>query len=185
MFGTEVGIRNCGWRNPQLIQAKWRIYASIIYPSLVQIMACRLFGAKPLSEPMMLYSQLDRKEHISVKFYLKLKSCHSTKCTWKCLLRNSGHFVSASMSWWNGFPQNSWWRHQMETFSALLAICARNSPMTGEILVRRPVTRSLDFSLICAWINDWVNNREAGDLRRYGAHYDVDVMWYDNSSRQN
>ena len=27
------------------------------------------------------------------------------------------------------------------------------------------------------WINGWVNNREAGDLRRYRAHYDVSVMW--------
>ena len=34
----------------------------------------------------------------------------------------------------------------------------------------------LMFSLICAWINDWVNNREAGELRRYRAHYDVIVM---------
>ena len=32
------------------------------------------------------------------------------------------------------------------------------------------------FSLICVWINGWVNNREAGDLRRYLGHYDVSVM---------
>ena len=32
------------------------------------------------------------------------------------------------------------------------------------------------FSLICVWINGWVNNLEAGDLRRYRAHYDVTVM---------
>ena len=32
------------------------------------------------------------------------------------------------------------------------------------------------FSLIYAWINGWVNNREAGDLRRYRAQYDVTVM---------
>ena len=32
------------------------------------------------------------------------------------------------------------------------------------------------FSLICVWINGWVNNREAGDLRRYRTHYDVSVM---------
>ena len=32
------------------------------------------------------------------------------------------------------------------------------------------------FSLICIWINDWVNNGEAGDLRRCPAHYDVIVM---------
>ena len=35
---------------------------------------------------------------------------------------------------------------------------------------------ALMFSLICAWINDWVNNRKAGDLRRHRAHYDVSVM---------
>ena len=33
------------------------------------------------------------------------------------------------------------------------------------------------FSLICAWINDWVNNREAGDLKRHLGHYDVMVMF--------
>ena len=31
---------------------------------------------------------------------------------------------------------------------------------------------------ICAWINAWVNNREAGDLRRHRAHYDVTVVIY-------
>ena len=41
----------------------------------------------------------------------------------------------------------------METFSALLAI-----------------------SLICVWINGWVNNREAGDLKRHRGYYDVIVM---------
>ena len=35
---------------------------------------------------------------------------------------------------------------------------------------------ALMFSVICVWINDWVNNHEAGDLRRYCAHYDVTVM---------
>ena len=39
----------------------------------------------------------------------------------------------------------SWWRHQMETFSALLAICAGNSPVSGEFPVQRPVTRSFDI----------------------------------------
>ena len=38
-----------------------------------------------------------------------------------------------------------WWRHQMETFSALLAICAGNSPVTGEFPAQRPVTRSFEF----------------------------------------
>ena len=45
-----------------------------------------------------------------------------------------------------------------------------NSPHKGQWC------RALMFSLICVWINGWVNNREAGDLRRYRAHYDVIVM---------
>ena len=38
----------------------------------------------------------------------------------------------------------SWWRHQMETFSALLAICAGNSTVTCEFPAERPVMRSFD-----------------------------------------
>ena len=70
----------------------------------------------------------------------------------------------------------------METFSALLVLCAGNSPVSGEVPAQRPVTRSLMFSLICAWINAWVSNHEAGDLRRYRAHYDVTVMEISESS---
>ena len=70
--------------------------------------------------------------------------------------------------------------HQMETFSALLALCVRNSLVTGEFPTQRPVTQSVDvllcFVLICSGINGQVNNREAGDLGRPRAHYDVIVM---------
>ena len=38
----------------------------------------------------------------------------------------------------------TWWRHQMETFSALLAFCAGNSPVSGEFPSQRPVARSFD-----------------------------------------
>ena len=38
----------------------------------------------------------------------------------------------------------SWWRHQMETISALLAICAGNLPVSGEFPTQRPETRSCD-----------------------------------------
>ena len=71
---------------------------------------------------------------------------------------------------------HAWWRHQMETFSALLAICAGNSPVIGEFLQKAGWHGALMFSLICAWINGWVNNGDAGDLTRHRAHYDVAVM---------
>ena len=76
----------------------------------------------------------------------------------------------------------------METFPALLTIFAGNSPVPGEFPAQRPEWRgALMFSLICIWINGWVNSREAGDLRRYRAHYDVTekpwnmcsgLLWY-------
>ena len=72
----------------------------------------------------------------------------------------------------------TWWRHQMETFSALLAICAGNSSVAGDFPTRRPWRGALMFSLICAWINDGVNNGEAGDLRRRRAHFDVTAIIY-------
>ena len=74
----------------------------------------------------------------------------------------------------------SWWRHQMEIVSALLAICAGNSPVTGEFRSQRPVTRSLDVFLDLCLNNCRVHNRDAGDLRRHRAHYDVTVMETDS-----
>ena len=44
-----------------------------------------------------------------------------------------------------------------------------NSPQKGQWRL------AFTISLICAWINGWVNNREADDLRRHSAHYDVVV----------
>ena len=45
-----------------------------------------------------------------------------------------------------------------------------NSPHKGQW------RGALMFALIYVWINGWVNNREAGDLRRHRAHFDVIVM---------
>ena len=74
--------------------------------------------------------------------------------------------------YWGWNISGAWWRHQMETFSALLALCAGNSPVTGEFPSQRPVTKSL-FSLTCTWIKYWENNRKAGDFRRHRTHYDT------------
>ena len=70
----------------------------------------------------------------------------------------------------------AWWSHQMETFSALLALCAWNSPVTAEFPSQRPMTRSFDVFFDLFLNKRWVNNRETGDLRRYRTHYDVTVM---------
>ena len=61
----------------------------------------------------------------------------------------------------------------METFSALLAFCVGNSPVTAEFPTQRPVTRSFEVFFD---LDSWANNGDAGGLRRYRAHYDVIVM---------
>ena len=63
----------------------------------------------------------------------------------KCLCNTLGWFTPRLQNQLDqqGFAI-SWWRHQMETFSALLAICAGNSPVPGEFPIQRPVTRSFD-----------------------------------------
>ena len=74
----------------------------------------------------------------------------------------------------------AWWRHQMETFVALLALqvvrgihrSLVNSPHKGQW------HGALIFSLICTWTNFWINDHNTGDLRRHRAHYDVTVMDY-------
>ena len=78
----------------------------------------------------------------------------------------------------------SWWRHQMETCSASLAFVRGIHRWLRGIhwsLLNSPHTDqwrgALMFTLICAWTNGWVNNQDAGDLRRHRTHYDVTVMW--------
>ena len=82
----------------------------------------------------------------------------------------SGSFHSLEQS--NNCPSDTWWRHQKETFSALLAISVGNSVVTSEFQWHK----TLMFPFICTWINDWVNNGEAGDLRSHCAHYIITVM---------
>ena len=72
------------------------------------------------------------------------------------------HFVHDDVIKWKQFPR--YWPF------ALLARSPVNSPHKSQW------RWALMFSLICAWINGWVNNRDAGDLRRHGAKYDVIVM---------
>ena len=64
------------------------------------------------------------------------------------------------------------WKHFPRYWSFVRGIhwSPVNSPHKGQW------RGTLIFPLICASINGWVSNRDAGDLRRYGAHYDVTVM---------
>ena len=68
------------------------------------------------------------------------------------------------------------WKH----FPWLLALCAGNSPVNSPN--KGQWRGTLMFSLICASRNGYVNNRDAGDLRRHRVHYDVIVMATPSSS---
>ena len=93
-------------------------------------------------------------------------------------------------------PRLRWWRHQMETFSALLAICAGNSPASGEFPAQRPVTRSFDvFFDLClnkrlrkqSW--GWWFETLSSPLRRHCNEQPHDqqklIMAYPTGTRRN
>ena len=62
------------------------------------------------------------------------------------------HFVLGVFEWWLSKQSirtkmnQEWWRNQIKMFSALLALCTRNSSATGDFPSRRPVTRNFDVS---------------------------------------
>ena len=68
----------------------------------------------------------------------------SMRCCWVVYLTNTKPTARACHTIYRKEARPTWWRHQMETFSALLAFCARNLPVTGEFPAQRPVTWSFD-----------------------------------------
>ena len=60
------------------------------------------------------------------------------------ILWNAKHFHMFVENEYMGSRDEIWWRHQMKTFAALLAICAENSPVIGDFPTQRSVTRSFD-----------------------------------------
>ena len=96
-------------------------------------------------------------------------------------------FVPNQSIWGLQHDHHTWWGHQMETFPHYWPF-VREFTGPGEFPSQRPVTRSFEFSLICARINGWINNDEAGDFRCHRAHYDIIVMInsaLDNSALDN
>ena len=75
----------------------------------------------------------------------------------------------------------------MVTSSSNGSISCIIGPLWREFTGHRWIPRTkyqwrgaLMFSLICVWKNGWANNRDAGDWRRYHAHYDVTVKIFFN-----
>ena len=62
---------------------------------------------------------------------------------------------------WLSVSLITWWRHQMETLPALLALCAGNSPVTNKFPSQRPVTRSFDVFFDLR-LNKWLSKQSWG-----------------------
>ena len=136
----------------------------------------------PHKEPVM------RALMFSMKSVLKNPLNKKSNCWWfetpwhscdvtavkQTVFYSSQLLYSAHMGYRNS--KLSWWRHQMEIFSRYWPFVREfhrslvDSPHKGQC------RGTLMFSLICVWTNFWANNRDAGDLRRHRAHYDVTVM---------
>ena len=98
--------------------------------------------------------------------YREILSLHYTHILWRL-----------THNWTCSFNLHSpRWRHQMETFFALLALCEGNSPVTGEFPSQRPVTRSFAVFFDLR-LNKRLNKQSRRrDLKRHRAHYDVTVI---------
>ena len=102
-------------------------------------------------------------QFFNICFYQNILQIVSLDLKFKMIPIHSVEICHDDVIKWKHFPRN--W-----PFVRGIHRSAVNSPHKGQW------RGALMFSLICVWINDWVNNREAGDLRRYRAHYDVIVM---------
>ena len=83
--------------------------------ALIQEMACRLFGTKPLPEPVLAYFQLDSWEQISMQFGSQFNHFHSKNAFQNIACRNGGQFVQGETnqvispsSWFQVIPQRVW-----------------------------------------------------------------------------
>ena len=98
-----------------------------------------------------------------------------------CALRTL-HVFNIGSSYYTRLPKCSqecitWWRHQMETFSALLTLCVRGinwSPVNSSH--KGQWRGALVFSLICTWTNGYANNQDPSNLRRHRSDYDITLM---------
>ena len=109
---------------------------------------------------------------------------YSRQCIWKCRRQHGDHDRGPLQKRW--YTRN-WYLTEIPCIIPMMTSSDGNmfrvtgplcDEFTGDGWI--PLTKASDadilmFSLICPWINGWVNNREAGDLRRNRGPYDVSV----------
>ena len=81
---------------------------------------------------------------------------------WRILFLSACTFILDDVIKWKHFPR--YWPFVRGIYRSAVN-CPHKDQWRGALM----------FSLICAWINGWANNRDAGDLRRHRVHYGVTV----------
>ena len=138
-------------------------------------MARCLCGTKALPEILLVKWTMNKFSCNSKRY---IKYLHENNCNWKGQLENVGHFAQELRT--ASLLHATSYRKIMMTSSNRNIIRVTGHLCTEFAGYRFPHKgqwrRTLMFSLICARINGWASNREAGDLRGYRAHYDVTVI---------
>ena len=127
-----------------------------LYWHIHAMLACILWTV-PGTEIILQYAQLILESY-KTTIYKVCFICTNITC-----MHNTHSISDDDVIKWKHFPRN--W-----PFVRGIHRSPVNSPHKGQW------RGALMFSLICVWINDWINNPEAGDLRRHQAHFDVSVM---------
>ena len=107
--------------------------------------------------------QTSTMSNLSVHEYLEIQVWNYIYCVTMSICAQLATTVHDDVIKWKHFPR--YW-----PFVRRIHRSPVNSPHKGQW------RGALMFYLMCVWINDWVNNGKAGDLRRYRIHYDVTVM---------
>ena len=99
---------------------------------------------------------------------------HTCILNYMCVHVSSNNTCARTFHWIGGLTssmlsERSWWRHQMETFSVLQALCTGKSPVTGMLPSQRPVKWSFDV-----FFDLRLNKRLSKQSRR---------QWFETSSR--
>ena len=127
--------------------------------SLVQVMACRLFGTKPLPVSILSYSQLNSGEQISVRFELEFCHFHSRKFIWTFLLQKTGNFIRGRWVKIQYFlPKHIQWNIMNMLFATGGHVCPHpkmnvSNSMTQKMLqiIKREVLMHLKSYLFINW----------------------------------
>ena len=126
--------------------------------SLVQINVCHLFGDKPLSEPILVYYQLNPWEYTSMKTELKCYNAYSKKNIWKCRLQNDDHIVSVSTWWFYILWTSSQWAFNTLWIFQIMPI--GKGPWQMECTGFLTQINSQEFSSLFWVVDDNVNGDE-------------------------